>query len=158
MRAEARRLHAEGLGCNAIAKRIGISPAAVSRWAKREGLVFDRSRTKRAVEAHTVDLAAARLRLVGKMATAAEGMLDSIGSPYLVYNFGGKDNTYEEHTLASPPVEVKRSIIVTAGIAFDKASRIVERDPDVSGPVSTLQKLETAFESILRTTDTPDGA
>jgi hypothetical protein len=60
------------------------------------------------------------------MLAASESMLDRIDDPYLVYAFGGKDNDYNEHRLDSAPVEVRRNIITTAGITFDKLSRIVE--------------------------------
>jgi hypothetical protein len=62
------------------------------------------------------------------MLAAAEAMIDRIDDPYLVFNFGGKDNTYEERLLDDAPVEVRRNIITTAAITFDKLSRIVEND------------------------------
>lgn len=113
---------------NQIARDCGVSTATVSRIAKAAGLEFDRSQTRAATSAREVDLAALRTRLAEKMADRSERMLDRLDSPYLVYNFGGKDNTYEEHTLDSPPVEVERNAVATAGIAFDKLTRIVERD------------------------------
>jgi transposase-like protein len=124
----AHELFEQGLGCNAIARRLGVSPAKVSKWAKAEGLSFDRSQVATANAAHRVDLAAGRIRLAEKMLAAAEDMIDRIDDPYLVYNFGGKDNTYAETTLDSAPVEVRRNIITTAGITFDKLTRIVEND------------------------------
>lgn len=138
----ARELHALDWSCREIAKEVGVVPSTISRWAEREGLPFDRSKTAAATKAHTVDLAAARIRLAEKMHAAAEDMLDRIDDPYLVYNFGGKDNTYEERTLDTAPVEVRRNIIVTAGIAFDKLTRIVEKDTggldDAVGMLDTL--------------------
>lgn len=127
---EARKLFDQGLSCNAIAKKLGCSPSTISRWAKSEGLSFDRSKTEVAVKAHTVDLAAGRLRLAEKMLKASEDMLDRIDDEYLVYNFGGKDNTYAEHTLDEAPVEVRRNVITTAAITFDKLTRIVEAEND----------------------------
>jgi hypothetical protein len=100
----------------------------VSRWAKGAGVKFDRAQTAAAVKAHTVDLAAGRIRLAEKMLAASESMLDRIDAPYLVYAFGGKDNEYNEHQLESAPVEVRRNVITTAGITFDKLTRIVEND------------------------------
>ncbi|MBO1739680.1 helix-turn-helix domain-containing protein [Leifsonia sp. TF02-11] len=122
----AQELFDQGLGCNAIARELGVAPSTVSKWAKDTKRVFDRTQTAAAVKAHTVDLAAGRIRLAEKMLNAAEAMIDAIDDPYLVYNFGGKDNTYNETLLDSAPVEVRRNIITTAGITFDKLSRIVE--------------------------------
>lgn len=127
-RASARALFDQGLSRNRIAETLDLDPATVTRWAKREGLEFDRSLTAAAVKAHTVDLAAGRIRLAEKMLAAAEDMLDRIDDEYVVYNFGGKDNTFEQRTLETAPVEVRRNIITTAGITFDKLSRIVEKD------------------------------
>lgn len=123
----ARELHAEDWSCREIAKELGVVPSTISRWAEREGLLFDRWRTDAATKAHTIDLAAARVRLAEKMAAASEDMLDRLDDPYVVYNIGGKDNTYTEHELESAPVEVRRNIITSAGITFDKLTRIVEK-------------------------------
>lgn len=88
-RAQARVLSDEGLSCNAIAKRLKCAPSRVSRWAKSEGLSFDRSQTKAAVEAHTVDLAAERLALAEEMMEAGRAALREVKGPVVVYNFGG---------------------------------------------------------------------
>lgn len=133
---------------NEIARRCGVSTATVSRIARAEGLTFDRSQTKAATAAQTVDLTAARLRLAEKMTARAERMLDDLDGEYLVYNFGGKDNTYNERVLAKPPVEVQRNAVTTAGIAFDKLTRIIEKSDETDGlaPVeSMLGRLATRF-------------
>lgn len=142
----------------AIAEELGVSRSTVSRWAKEEGLAFDRARTAQAVAAQSIDLAAARTRLAEKMSQRAEELLDSLDKPYLVYSFGGRDNTYSEHTLKRPPVEVVRNAVTTAGITFDKLSRIVEKDPDVTGAHSVVQSLEAgilAAAAVLRAPETP---
>ena len=144
-RAQLRTLHGEGLSASAIARKLGVHASTVSRWAKAEGLSFDRSKTAEATAAKSIDLAAARTRLAEKMAARAEQLLDSLDDPYLVYSFGGRDNTYSEHELAKPPVEVVRNAVTTAGITFDKLTRIVEKDPDVSGAASVVQSLEAGI-------------
>lgn len=142
----ARELHAEDLSCREIAKALGVVPSTISRWAEREGLAFDRSRTAAATKAHTVDLAAARIRLAEKMQAATEDMLDRIDDPYLVFNFGGKDNTFESRELDSAPVEVRRNIIATAGITFDKLTRIVEKsDTGLDQAVGVLDQIAEGF-------------
>nr|WP_280116204.1 helix-turn-helix domain-containing protein [Leucobacter viscericola] len=156
-RARMHELHAEDLSLSAIARELGVAKSTVSRWAKEDNLSFDRSQTADAVAAKSIDLAAGRQRLAEKMLAASEAMLDRIDDPYLVYNFGGKDNDYKEHELESAPVEVRRNVITTAAITFDKLSRIVERDPDVSGAQSVVQSLEAgilAAADILRAPET----
>lgn len=144
---EAQALYDEGLSCNAIAKKLGCSPSTISRWAKDAGLKFDRSQTAMAVRAHVIDMAETRLLLAQKMAVAAHDLLDSLDGEYLVYSFGGKDNTYEEHTLERPPVEVVRNAVTTAGIAFDKASKVLEATPEgTTEAESVLDRLEAEFD------------
>lgn len=144
----ARELHAAGSSCNAIARDLGCAASTVSRWAKGEGLSFDRSKTAAAVAAHTVDLAAGRIRLAEKMLAASEDMLDVIDGPYEVYNFGGKDNTFESRVLDSAPVEVRRNVITTAGITFDKLTRIVEKsDTGLEQAVGVLDTLAEGFRA-----------
>ncbi|WP_449281239.1 DUF1804 family protein [Leucobacter sp.] len=157
-RALLRKLHAQEKSVREIAEALGISKSTVSRWAKEDGLAFDRARTAQAVAAHAIDLAAGRQRLAEKMLHRAEQLLDSLDGTYLVYSFGGRDNTYSEHTLDKPPVEVIRNAVTTAGITFDKLTRIVEKDPDVSGAQSVVQSLEAgilAAAEVLRQPEIP---
>ena len=94
-----------------------------------------------------IDMAETRLLLAQKMAVAAHDLLDSLDGEYLVYSFGGKDNTYEEHTLERPPVEVVRNAVTTAGIAFDKASKVLEATPEgTTEAESVLDRLEAEFD------------
>ena len=156
-RAQLRSFQSKGLSASAIARELGVAKSTISRWAKADGISFDRSKTAEATAAKSIDLAAARTRLAEKMAHRAEQLLDSLDGKYLVYNFGGKDNTYSEHTLDKPPVEVVRNAVTTAGITFDKLSRIVERDPDVSGAQSVVASLEAgilAAAAVLRSPET----
>jgi transposase-like protein len=126
--AQARELYEEGYSCRAIAEKLGHSPSTISRWAKDEGLRFDRSQTDMATRAHTVDLAAARMELTQKLMVSASDALDSLDRPWLVFNFGGKENTYEEHYLDEVPVDARVKVHTLAGIAIDKATRILEKD------------------------------
>jgi len=89
---EARALFDDGHSCRQIAAKLNVAPSTVSRWAKDNGLAFDRSQTAIAVRAHTIDLAADRLELAQLMIVAARDLLHSLDGEYLVYNFGGKDN------------------------------------------------------------------
>jgi len=138
---EARALYDQGLSCNAIAKKLGVGVATVSRWAKAEGLSFvGRARAKAAQEVREFDMAAARVRLAQKMTANADKALDSLDGPFLVYNFGGKDNTYEEHLLDEAPFSARREAQAIGGIAFDKLTKALESvdDPDGLKPVESM--------------------
>lgn len=142
----ARELHRQGLSCNAIAKQIGVAPSTISRWASRAGLSFNRAATAAAVKAHTIDLAAARIELAQKMLARSTELLDSLDKPYLVHNFGGRDNTYAEHTLDAAPVEVWDKANAGAARTFDRISRIVEKDGSgVEEATGLLDQLATGF-------------
>lgn len=127
-RSRARALFDSGLSRNAIARELDVDPATITRWARSEHLVFDRSNVVAANLAHKTDLAKVRIELAEEMAAAGLELLRARHEPYLVYSFGGKDNTYAEHVLTKAPVEVVRNSVTTAGIAFDKATRVVEGD------------------------------
>lgn len=130
-RAQARKLFNEGLSCNAIAKRLRCSPSTVSRWANAEGLSFkDRAQTATANAVREFDMAAARVRLAEKMTANADRALDGLDGPYLVYSFGGKDNTYAQHELTEAPISARREAQTLAGIAFDKLTKAIEGTAD----------------------------
>lgn len=147
-KAEVLALHADGHARNEIARRVGISAGSVTNICRKSDRAFDRSETKQATEARVVDLAAGRTRLAEKMLVASESMLDKFDAPYLVYNFGGKDNTFESRTLDSAPVEVRRNIITTAAITFDKLTRIVEKDNGgLDQAVGVLDQIADGFKA-----------
>lgn len=152
-------LHAEGHPRNEIARRVGISAGSVTNICRNADRAFDRSETKHATEARQIDLAAGRTRLAEKMLAASENMLDRIDDPYLVYSFGGKENDYAEHTLESAPVEVRRNVITTAGITFDKLTRIVEKDNGgLDQAVGVLDQIADGFKAAAEKyrSETPD--
>lgn len=150
-RARMIELHAQGMSCRQIAAALGFAAPTISKHAKRAGLTFDRSQTDFATRAHTVDLASMRVSLAQKMTLMASDLIDSADKPFLVYNFGGKDNTYEEHLLPSAPVDAKRTIMTAAGIAFDKATRIVENsDTGLEEALGVADTLAAGFAEIAR--------
>lgn len=141
-------LYDDGATCRAIADALGCAPSTVSRWAKKKGFKFDRTQTDMATRAHTVDLAAARLELAQLMFVAARDGLLELDGPITVYSFGGKENEFNSHTFDSAPVDVRRQVMTTAGIAFDKINKIVESSDDADGlaPVeSMLGRLAVRF-------------
>lgn len=146
-RAQMRALHAEGKSCRQIAAIMGFSAPTISKYAREEGLSFDRAQTAAATKAHAIDLAAARTALAGRMVALANEVLDTANDRYLVYSFGGKENDYNEHELEEPPMEAKRSMMTIAAIAFDKVTRIVERESGaVSEAVSVVDRLMDAID------------
>ena len=142
----ARELFDQGMACNAIARELGVGAATISRWAKREGLSFAREATALAVRARTLDIAASRTELTKKMLAVAHDALDMLDGPYLVYNFGGSENTYEEHVLDGPPIEVVRTAQTIAKDAHVIATKTLEQTPEgLRGAESLLDRLEAGL-------------
>lgn len=89
----------------------------------------------------------------------AEKMLDHLDGPYLVYAFGGKENTYSEHELDRPPVEVQRTAVTTAGVAFDKVTKYLEKDTSgVETAHSLLDTLAAGFKAAAESYEPPPAS
>lgn len=162
-RDEVLRLHTEGHPRNEIARRTGISAGSVTTICTEAGRSFDRSVTKDAQAARSADLSERRVLLAHRLDKAANDMLDMLDGPFEVYNFGGKDNTFNSQTLDSVPVDARRTIITSAAIVFDKITRIVEKDSGgTEGAAGVLDSfaaaLELAADSIRSEEETPADA
>ncbi len=148
VKAEVLRLHADGLSRNAISRQTGLSGSTVTRIVAASGGAFDRAKTKRALEARQVDMAAERLALGAEMMEAAREALRELKGPVLVHNFGGKDNTFATATLDKAPMAMRREALTAAGIAFDKATRIVERaSTGTEEALGMLDQLAAGFKA-----------
>lgn len=101
----------QGHPCNTIAQKVGRSPDTVSRIARSIGHRFGYTNAARAREARSAFSAERRAQLAARATEEAEKLLDELHGEFLVFNFGGRDNTYEEHTLDEPPVDAKRAMV-----------------------------------------------
>lgn len=156
-RIKVQQAHGQGKSRNAIAKEFGIAGQTVTRICADAGLSFDRSQTMLAVRARHIDLAAERLQLVKKMVVVAQDALDDVDAPYLVFNIGGKDNTFTSELLDGPPEETRRSIMTSAGIAFDKATKALELTGD-DGNLAEIKAALIGFKAGLAEVDFDDDA
>lgn len=75
-------LHAQGLGCNAIARKLGCSPSAVSRTCSKLGLTFDRAKVAAANKAHKIDLAERRAAQLERIYGVVDTILDRLEDPF----------------------------------------------------------------------------
>lgn len=111
IKSEARRLHAEGRGRNAIARELGISTRQVDNLAREMGLRFDTARTRAAARARRSaaaqdrdELAAGARRLAHDVlarAVAADDVLELRRLVMVVLDLVNIDIRLEE---AVPPV------------------------------------------------------
>ncbi len=126
--ARIRELAEAGLARNEVARRLGVSTTTVTKYAAPGS--FDRSATQIAVRARQVDLAARRADLAAALLDDAARLREQIWQPTKIYNFGGKDNTYNEKTVDEPPFEAKRTLMQAATTALTAHLRIVDHDSD----------------------------
>jgi hypothetical protein len=122
---EVRALHAQGLGRNEIARRLQRSPRTVSVLCAEMGLSFDRTMTEEATRARVADVTERRAILAEALQTDAERLTERMWLPAVVYNFGGKDNSYEEREVDEPPAGDKRALMSAAGMAIDRSLRLL---------------------------------
>lgn len=149
-----RELHAAGMGLNAIAREVGVGASTVSRLARELGLDFDRSATHRATVARQVDLAALRAELTSGFLQDAARLRSEMWAPATVFNFGGKDNTYEERVLNAPPFADKLKIMQAASTAVVSALKLEAVDNPQSKAAASLL---TGLAEQLGVRDDPDA-
>lgn len=130
LRARAIELITTGMARNAVARELKLAPSAITRLAQAEGLTFDRSHSAAAVAARQSDLKARRLQLVEELMSKAEDHLVAIDQPFLAFNFGGKDNTYEERELDRPPTGDLLNLHRAASLALKDARDLIRDDDD----------------------------
>lgn len=119
-----------GTARNEIARQLRVGVNTVTRVCREEGRTFDRAAALLQLRAAELDLRQARDEVARKLLVVASDTLDTLDGPHLVHNFGGRDNTFNEVLLDEAPIEARLDAARLAGIALDKASRIIERIPD----------------------------
>ena len=130
---EVRRLHAEGCSRNEIARRMRRSGRTISVIAAELGLSFNRSATEEATRARQADLAERRAILAEALQDDAERLTEQMWQPAKIWNFGGKDNDYNEREVAEPPADAKRALMSTAAQAIDRSLKLVPPETDQQG-------------------------
>ncbi|MFI6534172.1 helix-turn-helix domain-containing protein [Nonomuraea sp. NPDC050547] len=146
-RDQIRDLHAQGLGCNEIARQIGRNRWTVSTHAKAMGLSFDRARTREATAARAADNAATRAQLASDLLADAARLRAQLWEPCTIHSFGGRDNVYNEHPVDEPPFRDKRDIMSTVGVAVEKALRLTDYDAN-SGASEARSMLSSIAEAL----------
>ena len=125
-------LHAQGFPLVQCATRMGCGTATLSRHAKALGLTWDRSKTKAATEARVADNRATRSTIEAGLLADVQRLRAQLWAPCKAFNFGGKDNTYEEHALEQPTFVDQLKIMQAATIAVDRSLKIAVHDSDSS--------------------------
>lgn len=154
-------LHAQGLGRNEIARQTNRAQRTVSVIAQELGLVFDCTWTEEATRHRMAQLAARRVDLAEALQTDAERLTEQLWEPATIYNFGGKDNTFEKRDVDEPPADAKKNLMATAGIAIDRSLKLCPptAESGADDARSMLGTLWTGLQELVREhdTDAPPG-
>ncbi|MET7787247.1 helix-turn-helix domain-containing protein [Streptomyces sp900116325] len=156
-RAQIRALHAEGHRRNEIARRLGRSSRTISVHAAEMNLSFDRIATEEATRARMADLAEKRSILADALTDDALRLSAQVWEPAIVYNFGGKDNSYEKRHVDEPPAADKRQLMAAATNAAAQSLRLVPPAEDAgnSAARSMLGELAAGLAALAREDEQP---
>ncbi len=157
-----RQLHALGMGRNAIAREIDRAQRTVSVIAAELGLVFDVSMTEDATRARVAQLAALRADTAIDLHLDALKLTQQMWEPAVVFNFGGKENTYNEREVDEPPTADKKNLMAAAGIALEKSLKLVPPADDAGADDARsmlgqlMRGLKAAYDEAA--SEEPEGA
>ena len=151
-----RQLIPKGVSQSEIGRQLGRTRGSVANRAAKLGLRSDRTDTVRATEAKVLDAKARRAALEVALLEDAERLRQQMWARTTVYNFGGKDNTYEERELDEPPHADKLKLMQAVGVAVDRSIKISDHDAD-TGIVEAVGALDQIADALAQTAATlPD--
>lgn len=106
-----------GTSRNDTARKHKRSPGTITKIAHAAGLSFDRSATRAATEAKQADNRARRagqaiayLDKVDELFVEIDAVRARLHGPTIVFNFGGRDNDYNERLLDEPDSGTVRAL------------------------------------------------
>lgn len=119
---EMRKRHGGKPTAEEIATQFGISKRSVQKIANEYGVTSEEARaaTQNATDALRKTNAQLRAEISAELLDVAREALRDMRRQAVIYNFGGKDNTYNERTVERPPTGDRRNLATIAAIALDK--------------------------------------
>ena len=155
-RARVIELHGQDMSLSAIATELGRSKSTIGTIARDAGLVWANARTVEATRVKQATNRDKRATLETRLLDEAALLLDQLHQPHLVFNFGGKDNSYEERTHPEPDISGKRSLVQAASTAIDRAVKLAEVDKAASGAAEGAHLVGKLFAALGAVDETPD--
>lgn len=148
-----RDLAAAGTSIRKMADAVGRHQSSVKRRLDRLGIHGDRTQTAAATQAKVIDAKARRAALEVALLEDAEKLRTQLWAPTKVYNFGGKDNTYNERDVDEPPNADKLKLMQAVGIAVDRSIKISDHDADtgITEAVGALDQIADALAEVAKT-------
>lgn len=126
-----------GKSCRQIAREFGRNPNTISAIARDVGHEFGHINALRAHEINRKYGAEWRAETRQLLADEARRLLADLRKPALVYSFGGRDNTYNEHTLDEPDTKAKHELMRAATTAL-RAIRDLDATDSTTGNLGML--------------------
>lgn len=129
-RARVRKLARDGMTRNAIAREVGIDGSTVTRIcaAARPPITFDRSATRVAVEARTVDLKAKRTEIAERAVVEVERLFGLLDAEHEVINW--HEGFMRRGTIDRPTSGDVKNYATAIGILVDKHLVLTRHDSD----------------------------
>ena len=151
-----RDLAALGRPISEMATAVDRHKSSVKRRLDKLGIHGDRTQTAAATQAKVIDARARRVALEVTLLEDAERLRSQIWAPTVAFNFGGKDNTYNEVHLPEPTHADKLKLMQAAGIGIDRSLKISDHDADagVTEAIGTLDQIAEALALVVK--DLPD--
>lgn len=157
-KADVRRLHAQGLGRNAIARELSRSPRTISVICEEAELTFDRTATAVATQAAALDARARRAALIQRYYAQAEKILDRLerDEHNLVEVSLGKVVRYKAADLPSADV---RNLIQSSSAAANQAAKLeaLDNNGGVDDAKSMLGQLAAGLTAAYNAMNEGDG-
>lgn len=157
--ARLRDLHADEASVRTMATQLGRGVSATHRRLQHLGLsAADRTRTEAATHARVADAKARRAALEVALLEDAERLRRQMFAPTVAFNFGGKDNTYNEQPLDQPTFADQLKLQQAVGIAITHSLKIAEHDVDtgIDQAVGMLDQIAAAITGAAAAMPDPD--
>lgn len=155
-----RELHGMGMSLGQVAKEMGRARSVVAGNAERMDVTFapvpTTVATANALEARRARARERRLRLTEQMEADMERLWAQLFAPTTVFNFGGKDNTYEEQDIPEPTHADKLKIAQTLATAAGTLEKL-ERLDSATGTSEGIAMLDGIAAAIKGAADTLRG-
>jgi DNA-binding transcriptional MerR regulator len=147
-----RRLHADGVSRNEIARQMEWSVGTITNHSQRLGLSFDREAVRAATEARQVDLRDRRQRIEQQLYDLAERAIVRAQDQYLVTGFDHLGE-FVSRIVPEPPAKETKDLTLAASSALTSAVRLSQVDAGDTGRENArgfLQSLSDAMATAAR--------
>lgn len=144
-----RRHIAAGDSIAKTASAMNRAMSTVEGHAKTLGLSWNRDANIAATKALVADTRARRAAFRADLMTDLERLKDQMFKPTTVYNFGGKDNSFEEAVLDKPPIADQLRIVqaLAAGVATIEKLENMDADQGVVDATGLLDAIGDAIKA-----------